>query len=136
MTNQRLFMAWAFLYGICAALGFFSDPQGALSGLMIVLSLAFFVPPAILVYRGVKEKDFLLLAKIKVLSLLSLGLTLLLLVLNFLSVEASAAAGQVLYWLLILVSAPMVCSQLWIVPLFCWGCLLSVCLQYGKKKEK
>ena len=125
MTNQRLFMAWAFLYGICAALGFFSDPQGALSGLMIVLSLAFFVPPAILVYRGVKEKDFLLLAKIKILSLLSLGLTLLLLVLNFLSVEASAAAGRVLYWLLILVSAPMVCSQLWIVPLFCWGCLLS-----------
>lgn len=136
MINQRLFISWAFLYGICAALGFLPEPTGALSGLMILLSVAFFVPPAILLYRAVKGKEYFLIAKIKMISLLSLSLTLLVLIVNFLSVGASAAAGLVLYWLLILVSAPMICSQMWIVPLFCWGCLLTVCLQYGKKKGK
>ena len=133
MKNQKISMIWAFLYGVCAALGFIPNPTGALSGLMIVLSVAFFVPPAVLVYRGIKGQDFLLLKKIRYLSLIWLGLTTIVVSLNFLSVEASEAAGTVLYWLLILVSAPMVCSQAWVVPIFLWGCLLTVCLQYRKK---
>ena len=136
MTNQKITMVWAFLYGVCAALGFIPNPTGALSGLMIVLSVAFFIPPAILVYRGVKQRDFFLLKKIRYTSLIWLALTTLALILNFLSVEASDAAGTVLYWLLILVSSPMICSQMWIVPIFLWGCLLTVCLQYREKKEK
>ncbi len=135
MTNQKLWMAWAFLYGVCAALGFFSNPTGALAGLMALCSIAFFIPPAILAYRGARKKDSLLLKKLQYLSLIWLGLTTLLLCLNFLSVEASQAAGTVLYWLLILGSAPMICSQLWVVPIFLWSCLLTVCWQYGKKEK-
>lgn len=136
MTNQRITMIWAFLYGVCAALGFIPNPAGALSGLMIVLSVAFFIPPAILVYRGVKTRDFVLLKKIRYVSLIWLALTMALIILNFLSVEASEAAGKVLYWLLILVSSPMICSQMWVVPIFLWGCLLTVCLQHREKKGK
>ncbi len=134
MTNLKIFMIWAFLYGVCAALGFFPEPGGALAGLMIVLSVAFFIPPAVLVYRGVRQKDYVLLKKIRYLSLIWMGLTTITFCLNVLSVEASEAAGQVLYWMLILVSAPMVCSQAWIVPIFLWGCLLTVCLQNREKK--
>ena len=129
MTNQKITILWAFLYGVCAALGFIPNPTGALSGLMIVLSVAFFIPPAMLVWRGVKEKNRVLLKKLQYISLIWLGLTTVMLSLNFLSVEASEAAGKVLYWLLILVSSPMICSQMWIVPIFLWGCLLTVCLQ-------
>jgi hypothetical protein len=136
MNNQKISMIWAFLYGACAALGFIPNPVGALSGFMIVLSVAFFVPPAVLVYRSIKNRDFLLLKKLRYLSLIWLGLTTVMVSLNFLSVEASEAAGKVLYWLLILVSSPMICSQTWIVPIFLWGCLLTVCLQYREKQEK
>ena len=136
MNNQKISMIWAFLYGACAALGFIPNPVGALSGFMIVLSVAFFIPPAVLVYRSIKNRDFLLLKKLRSLSLIWLGLTTVMVSLNFLSVEASEAAGKVLYWLLILVSSPMICSQTWIVPIFLWGCLLTVCLQYREKKEK
>lgn len=136
MNNQKISMIWAFLYGACAALGFIPNPVGALSGFMIVLSVAFFIPPAVLVYRSIKNRDFLILKKLRYLSLIWLGLTTVMVSLNFLSVEASEAAGKVLYWLLILVSSPMICSQTWIVPIFLWGCLLTVCLQYREKKEK
>ena len=136
MNNQKISMIWAFLYGACAALGFIPNPVGALSGFMIVLSVAFFIPPAVLVYRSIKNRDFLLLKKLRSLSLIWLGLTTVMVSLNFLSVEASEAAGKVLYWLLILVSSPMICSQTWIVPIFLWGCLLTVCLQYREKQEK
>ena len=136
MTNQRIAMIWGFLYGVCAALGFFPNPTGAFAGLMIVLSVAFFIPPAVLVYRGVKAKDYVLLKKIQYISLIWLGLTTLMLCLNFLSVEASEAAGIVLYWMLILVSAPMICSGTWIVPIFLWACLLTVCLQHRQRRKK
>lgn len=136
MTNQKIMMTWAFLYGICAALGFFPNPTGAFAGFMIVMSVAFFIPPAILAFRGVRGKDYVLLEKLKYISLIWLGMTTLLVCLNFLSVEASQAAGKVLYWILILVSAPMICCGTWVVPIFLWGCLLTVCLQYGKKRKK
>lgn len=136
MNNQKISMIWAFLYGACAALGFIPNPVGALSGFMIVLSVVFFIPPAVLVYRSIKNRDFLLLKKLRYLSLIWLGLTTVMVSLNFLSVEASEAAGKVLYWLLILVSSPMICSQTWIVPIFLWSCLLTVCLQYREKQEK
>ena len=70
---------------------------------------------------------------IRNLSVASLALTLVLLVVNFLSVGASKAAGDVLYVLLIILSAPMVCGQVWVLSLFLWACLLMVCLKYRKE---
>ncbi len=136
MTNQKIFMTWAFLYGVCAALGFFSEPTGALEGLMILLSVAFFIPPAVLIYRGIREKDFLLLKKIRLLSLIWLSVTTLMVCLNFMTAEASNAAGLVLYWMLILFTAPMICSGFWVVPIFLWACLLTVSWQYGRPGKK
>ena len=135
MKIRKLAIASAFLYGVTAALGFVSQPGKVLYFCMILLSLAFFVPGALLVYEAVSRKDYDLLKIIRNICLVSLSSTMVVLVLNFLSYEASPAAGMVLYWILILVSAPMICSQLWVVPLFCWACLLMVCLEKGKKKR-
>ncbi|MBE6947712.1 MAG: hypothetical protein E7454_05625 [Ruminococcaceae bacterium] len=135
MKIRRLAIAWAFLYGVTAALGFVSQPDKVLSFCMMLLSVAFFVPGGWLVYEAVSRRDYRLLKIIRNVCLVSLISTMVVLVVNFLSYEASAAAGMVLYWLLILVSAPMICSQLWVIPLFGWACMLMVCLEKGKKKK-
>lgn len=134
MKKQNLYIAWGVLYSICAGLGFIPEPEGVLTGLMVTLSLLFFVPPAMLLYHAVSREQYGTIRLIRNLSLASLGTTLVTLVVNFLSVGASEAAGDVLYGLLILVSAPMICSRLWVLSLFLWACLLMVCLKYAKKK--
>jgi hypothetical protein len=77
-----------------------------------------------------------LLRCIRNISAASLILTLLLLVANFASVGASVAVGDFLYGLLVVVSAPMVCSQFWVVSLFLWACLLMVSISFLKKIKK
>ena len=56
-------------------------------------------------------------------------------VLNILSVGASAAVGNMLYYLLIVVSSPMVCMRIQGISLFLWAVLLIVCMQQLKKKR-
>ena len=68
------------------------------------------------------------------LSAISLGVTLFLLVLNFLSGKASDAMGEFLYGLLTMLSAPMVCSQYWLLSLFLWACLLMTAISFREKK--
>ena len=56
--------------------------------------------------------------------MISLSLTLLLLVLNFLSPMWDSLTGRILYNLLIVVSAPMVCCRYWVLSLFLWACMM------------
>ena len=65
----------------------------------------------------------------------SIATALFLLVLNFLSGNASDAMGEFLYGLLVMLSAPMVCSQYWFVPLFLWACLLMTAISLREKKK-
>ena len=57
-------------------------------------------------------------------SLGSLVLTLVMLLLNVMSVTGSETLGNVMYELLIWLSAPMICSGYWILSLFLWASLL------------
>jgi len=136
MTKTRkLWIAWAVLYGVCTGLSFIQTVSGALSGLMMLLSIGFFVPGALLVWEGKSRRDKVLLKKVRNVCLLSLGLTLAGILLNFLSVNGSAAWGTVAYWFLILVSTPMVCAQIWLISMFLWACLLMASLTCLRKKE-
>ena len=65
--------------------------------------------------------------------ILSLGLTLLALVLNVLSAMGTVTMGNVLFAVLIVVSSPMVCSGYWALSLFLWACLLMVSHSLVKK---
>ena len=131
---KKLWIIWAAAYVICTVCAFFPVAQGALTGLFLLLSLVFFVPPGFLIYEAVQNKRPKTLRIIRNLSLISLGLTLVTILLNFLSFQASESWGLVLYWLLILVSTPMICSQVWVVGLFGWAMLLFTSLTYLKKK--
>jgi len=136
MSKWILYTAWAMMFVMCAVLGFIPNPKGAYYWIYLAFALLFFVPPAILISEAVKRDDVPELKRIRLISLVSLGLTLLALVLNFLSVSFTAAAGRFVYWVLIIVSSPMICGQIWLVSLFLWGCLLSASWQEIFKRRK
>lgn len=129
MTKRTLYIAWGALFVICAGLGFIPAPKGAAYWSMFLFSLVFFVPPTILLYKAIKGGDRKEVKRICTICLCSLGATIVALALNFLSVDASAAAGTAVYYILIVVSSPMICGQIWVSSLFLWGCLLTASAQ-------
>ena len=128
MKHKLLFALWGVLFIICAVLGFM--PEGTAP----VAALIFFLPPAVLLYRAGKQGDRACVKLICALAALSLVLTVALLVGNVLSVSASEWVGTALYYLLVIVSAPMVCSGYWALSLFLWACLLVAGMGILRKK--
>lgn len=136
MKNRNLYIAWGILYIFCTVLGFIPPKDGLFFALCMALSLGFFVPPAMLLYRAAKRGDEKTLRLIRTLAAVSLGSTLLLLVLNIAAVGATATVGNLLYWVLILVSSPMICMQIRGISLFLWAVLLITALRELKKYRK
>ena len=134
MSKKTLYWIWGGLFIFCGLLGFIPQPEGIVKALMVVSSLVFFVPGGILLYLGKKEQDYGAIGVVRNLSIISLAVTLLLLVLNFLSGKASDAMGEFLYGLLTMLSAPMICSQYWFLSLFLWACLMMTAISFRKKK--
>ena len=124
MKNRCLFAAWGVLFIVCAGLGFIPEPAGGLQTLLTAASVLFFLPPALLVLGGRRSGDRHLLALMRNLSALSLGLTALLLILNFLTAFHSELLGNILHAVLVVVSSPMICGGHWAMSLFFWACLL------------
>ena len=120
MNRKMLFALWACLFILCAGLGFIPEPEGGLRVFCVAASLLTFLPPALLLYGGEKNTVRL----IRNLAALSLGLTVVLLIANFLTAFRSEALGQILHYMLIIVSSPMICSGHWAASLFLWACLL------------
>ena len=50
MKKSSLMAVWGIFYIICAGLGFIPEPEGAVRIFLTVISVLFFVPPAILLY--------------------------------------------------------------------------------------
>lgn len=132
MRKKLLTLFWAGLFIVCAGLGFIPEPEGTVKILLTVLSLLFFLPPALLLYNAGRNRDKDTALLIRNLSLLSLGLTVLLLILNFLAVFSSDILGEILHYVLIIVSSPMICCGHWAMSLFLWACLLTDSLRQLK----
>ena len=133
MKGKSLWLLWGGLFILCAGLGFIPEPEGSLSAVLSLLALLFFLPPAWLLYQSGKhrQKDTALL--IRNLSLVSLSLTVTVLILNFFTAFASQRLGQILHYVLVIVSSPMICSGHWAMSLFLWACLLMVSLRQLKR---
>lgn len=129
MNNVILYALWGGLYLLCAALGLFAVPPAV----GILFCLLFFVPPAILLYQA---RDAKCVRLVRNLAVGWLAVTVVLLILNILSVMMTALTGTVLYYMLVVLTAPMVCGQYWLIALFCWACLLVVSLQRLKNMKK
>ena len=124
MKSQFLYALWGALFILCAGLGFIPEPAGMLRVLLTGLSILFFLPPAVLVWKGRREKDRMALSLVRNLSIASLSLSVLLIIANFLTVFRSELLGDILHGVLVVVSSPMICSGHWAMSLFFWACLL------------
>lgn len=135
MKQHYLFALWGGLFALCAALGFIPEPAGALKVMMTLLSIAFFIPGALLLRLSTQTGNRGIALLIRSLSIASLALTLVLIIANFLSALGSALLGNILYNILIIVSSPMVCSGYWALSLFLWACLMIASMNILKKRK-
>ena len=134
MKRSSLLALWGILYIICAGLGFIPEPEGGVRVLLLMISLVFFVPPAIVLYDAIRCGDQKTVRLIRLLSAASLGITLLLIILSILTAASGEALGSMLNVLLVVLSAPMFCSNYWALSLFLWAALLTASFT-AKKKE-
>lgn len=133
MKDSLLYKLWGGWFIVCALLGFIPQAEGFGRFLLVLAAVAFFVPGGVLLFRGIRNQNTGRLKLIRNLSAIWLGTALMMLVLNFLSVGVSEAAGQSLYGFMIILTSPMVCGQYWIVSLFGWAVLLSTSLSFLRK---
>lgn len=119
MKQKTLYAIWGVLYIFCCALGFLPQKSAALT----VISVLFFTPGVLILIDAYKQKDKKALLCLRLVSLGSLVLTLAILAASFASAQGSKALGDVLHYILGIVSVPMFCSGVWVLPLFLWACL-------------
>ena len=136
MKKKIVSALWVFFYLICALISNVEQPDASQSVALTVLSLIFFVPPLILLVDALRDRDRKTLFILRLLSILSLTLTLGALIGNIAIVGASETVGIVLHQVLIFVSVPMVCSQHYALSMFLWGCLLFATLPGVILKKK
>ena len=134
MKKKTLYILWGGFFGLCAGLGFVPDPGQGLQAVMTALSVVFFLPPALLIRQAASQKDRNTLVLVRNLSALSLGVTVVCLVLNLLSALRSQILGDILHYVLIIVSSPMICSGYWVLSLFLWACLMMVSAKQAGRK--
>ena len=89
------------------------------------------LPPALCLYFARKSSDQKEARLIRNLSALSLGLTLLGLLLAILTAPMGGSLASAVNLFLSIVSAPMYCGSSWAASLFFWACLLLTGAKYG-----
>ena len=119
-----LYAIWLCLYILCVGLGTVGQMEGIGKMFFILTALIFFIPGVMLLVMGIREMNKKTVLRVRIIAVCSLVLTVVLFCVNI----VAAAAGRVspvLHDLLNLVSAPMFCSQYWVISLFGWASLLS-----------
>ena len=114
---KTIYICWGVIYALCFGFGFIPEPEGITAFAMTGLGIVFFVPGFVLLYLGQRKV-------VRLISAISLGATMVSIMLNFLAVNATTGTGDFLYVLLGLVSTPMFCTRIWVLSLFLWACLL------------
>lgn len=134
MKEKILYTVWGCFYILCVGLGFIQQPEGLGKAMLVLISLLFFVPGALLLHDGVVTQSRKKLLRLRLVCITSLVLTCTALIASFLTVRSSAAVGNLMHEVLALVSAPMLCSQYWALSLFLWACLLMASIFFRPKK--
>jgi hypothetical protein len=87
----------------------------------LIGSIGLFILGALLLIKGGKKN----VGRIRLISILSLVLTLMAIILNFSTVLMDSVWGTVCQIILGIVSTPMLCCQAWVISLFGWACLMA-----------
>lgn len=134
MKKTILYIIWLCMAILCIGLGTLEIQELALQIPLAAIGIVFFVPPAILAYDALEIQDRKEILRLRLISILSLVLTVVSLIAFILTAAVGAEISDFLYDLLNIVSCPMLCCQQWLISLFLWGCLLSATfLKTGRK---
>ena len=126
LSYPVLYTLWASMFLLTAVLGLlFPEETGLGRWVLAAVSVIFFVPPWVILNRAKGEQNTHHIRLIRYICLASIVLTAVLLVLNLRSAGLSAGLGLALNAALAVVSAPMLCSNLFVLPIFLWGCLIA-----------
>ena len=136
MKQKLIYLLWLFLYIVCVGMGTISEAFLVLNIFQGLFGVLFFVPPVLLVLEGLKKGQGKYLVQIRVISILSLLLTLVFMIANIASVYASEAVGNALNQLYILAAAPMHCLPYGFISIFLWACLLMLTFPRLWKEKK
>lgn len=124
MKQKLIYLIWLCLYLTCVGLGTLQTTIPLLQIVNGLFAVLFYVPPVLLVIEGLKARKYLL--QIRIISIVSLSLTLGFMIAQVFSVYASEVTGNILNQLYILVAAPMHCLPYGFISLFLWACLLML----------
>ena len=126
LDYKVLYLLWALMFGLTAYLGFLfpsvSEPAQRLP--LQIATGVFFLPPWAIMTKAKLSGDDKHRKVVRNLALTSVTLTCVLLCLSMVSAGFSAELGNMLNIVLTIVSAPLVCSNFYVMPLFLWGTLL------------
>lgn len=136
MKKRPLWLTWYSLYILCALFGFIPAPTGFWKIFCVGMSVIFFIPGALLIKWANDRSNTRTLKQIRTISLISLGGTMVLIMLNMASALMSELWGNIFYVLLILGSSPMICAQYWVLSLFGWACILMTTIYLLKEGSK
>lgn len=135
MDKRYYYFMWGGLFVLCAVAGFIPAKHELFTWIRVALAVVFFIPPAVLLYRAHKKAETGTFRLIAILSGCSLILSTMMLVLNILTVAESATVGNIMYYLLTVISVPMICMNNWALSLFAWAVLLVVAFR-GLRMDK
>ena len=124
-----VYVVWAVWYLICLCLCLGRTPIGWEKAPFVLVGLLFYVPPFYLLFLAKKDKEKKTVAILRIISAASLGAFVVLYALNIMSASWSVLAGRILYYLLIVFCAPIVCGQFFPLGLYLWACILMVTLK-------
>ena len=124
MKKSSLYYIWLGVFVLCFGLSLIPTPSSALSVVLKILSVGFFVPPAVLLFQAKQNKDTKTVNWVRLISGLSLGLTVAFIIFNIMAMASPEWVGNLLHYALIFVSVPMQGLGSWALSLFLWACLL------------
>ena len=136
MKQKCIYLLWLFVYIICVGLGTLYEDILVLQIFQGLFAVLFFVPPVLLVLEGLKAGQKKYLVQIRVISIVSLALTLAFMIANIAAVYASEAVGNTLNQIYILVATPMHCLPYGFISIFLWACLLMLTFPRLWKEKK
>ena len=136
MKQKCIYLLWLFVYIICVGLGTLYEDILVLQIFQGLFAVLFFVPPVLLVLEGLKDGQKKYLMQIRVISIVSLALTLAFMIANIAAVYASEAVGNTLNQIYILVATPMHCLPYGFISIFLWACLLMLTFPSLWKEKK
>ncbi len=130
---QTLYILWAVLFAASAVLGLlFPAAEGGAKAALMILSAVFFLPPWLILAKANHSGSAHHRRLIRLLAVLALVLATVMICVSILAANSSDGVNAALHVVMTIVTAPMICSNYYVLPLFLWATLLIG--SFAKKK--